>query len=93
MIVFVESFASSAILSTISFLLIESIGIQDSLSSLLTAFFKESISMFLVFLSLLSSSKVIKFVAFDELPLLSSLNLPILLESPKIKKKRIETVK
>jgi hypothetical protein len=49
--------------------------------------------MFLVFLSLLSSSKVIKFVAFEELPLLSSLNLPMLLESPKIKKKRIETVK
>jgi hypothetical protein len=86
---FVESFASLATCSIISFRLIESIGIQESINSWFIAVFKESISKsFLVFLFIL-----IKLDSFLRFPSFKALNLSKLLEIPKIKKKIIDTVK
>lgn len=88
----VVSLACSATLFTISFRLIESIGIQEFFNSWFTTFFKESISIFLAFF-FVPSSKFIKLASFFIVPFLSSLNLVMVLESPRIKKKIIETVK
>ena len=73
----------------ISFLSKESKDFHDSFNSLLKTFFKES-----VFISfLLSSKNEIVFASLFESPFFNELNFSTLLENPKIKKKRIETVK
>ena len=87
----VVSFASSATFSTISFLFKESIGSQESFNSWFTTFFKESMLMSFLFLtSLLMLSRLDSCFL---LPFFNSLNFSKFLLSPRIKKKRIETVK
>jgi len=79
------------ILSSICFLLIESIGIQAPFNSSFITVLKESKS---ISLASFFGSEIEKSTFFlSESPTLSSLNLSKVLLSPIVKKKRIETVK
>ena len=73
----------------ISFLFNESKAIQPFFNSLVTSFFNESISI----LFALGVSKVNRLVASLGAPFFKELYVSMLFESPKIRKKKMDTVK